>query len=290
MASDDVDCADGTEASSSVALGDCDDTDGSIHPGAVDTPGDGVDQDCDGEERCWSDQDGDGYTDGQTVPTADDDCDDSGELAAGAPDGDCDDEDATRSPGATEAVGDGIDQDCAGVELCHPDGDGDGFADSDALVASTEQCAGAGETRSDTLGGDCNDADEAVNPDATEAPADGVDQDCDGGDTCFVDVDRDGWRTDETMSSGDLDCDDLHEAGADWPDGDCDDALPTVQPDATDFPGDGIDQDCDGRDAESEESSAPRSCSAMPTSPGVGVVLLGALLLRRRYRHIGVSR
>jgi hypothetical protein len=30
--------------------GDCDDGDASVHPGAPDTPGDGVDQDCDGDD------------------------------------------------------------------------------------------------------------------------------------------------------------------------------------------------------------------------------------------------
>ena len=72
---------------------DCDDSDPWIHPGAVEVPYDGIDNDCDGSDM--ADIDGDGY-----------DWDGVGGL-------DCDDGDAGIHPGATETPYDGIDNDSA---------------------------------------------------------------------------------------------------------------------------------------------------------------------------------
>jgi hypothetical protein len=94
--------------------GDCDDQDASVHTGAVDTWYDGVDSDCAGEDDF--DQDDDGYVPDlyAGLPTLY--VDGSGALAAG----DCDDDDDAVRPGATETMGDAVDQDC--------DGSRDGFA------------------------------------------------------------------------------------------------------------------------------------------------------------------
>ena len=69
---------------------DCRDDDPAIHPGAVDTPGDGIDQDCDGADAVDLDRDRDGVK----RPT------------------DCNDDDPAIRPGATETPADGVDQDC----------------------------------------------------------------------------------------------------------------------------------------------------------------------------------
>ncbi len=73
-------------------------------------------------------------------------------------DGDCDDRDPTRFPGAEE-ICDGADNDCNGVVEDELDEDGDGFSICD---------------------GDCADGDPDVSPGAEENCDDGVDNDCDG--------------------------------------------------------------------------------------------------------------
>ena len=82
--------------------GDCDDANGAIHPNAQEVCGDGIDQDCSGADLACApdpsdvDDDGDGFTENQ---------------------GDCNDENAAVNPDAQEICGDGIDQDCNGIDL-----------------------------------------------------------------------------------------------------------------------------------------------------------------------------
>ena len=79
---------------------------------------------------------------------------------------DCDDDDASIFPGATEAWYDGVDQDCAGASDYDADGDGADAAD---------------------FGGtDCDDTSAEVFPGASEILNDGIDQDCDGLEDDFV--------------------------------------------------------------------------------------------------------
>ena len=78
---------------------DCDDTDRGVHPDASETFGDGVDSDCDGVND-W-DADGDGYVLDEWA------------AVSGAPGGDCNDEESSVYPGASELCG-GVDEDCDG--------------------------------------------------------------------------------------------------------------------------------------------------------------------------------
>lgn len=95
---------------------DCNDGDDSIHPGALEIPGNGVDENCDGSDAaiCYVDSDSDGYGDPYYfMLSTDGDCDDPGEAYTGS---DCDDSDDSIYPGAPEIPDDGIDQDCDGSD------------------------------------------------------------------------------------------------------------------------------------------------------------------------------
>jgi hypothetical protein len=108
--------------------GDCDDADPAAFPGATEVCGDADDDDCDGlvdvaaEAAAWyADADGDGYGDPASTETS---CDPPAGWVTDA--ADCAPDDAARFPGAIEACGDGLDDDCDGADLtCGFSGDYD---------------------------------------------------------------------------------------------------------------------------------------------------------------------
>ncbi len=108
----------------STSCDDCDDHDASVYPGAPDAWYDGVDSDCAGNSDY--DQDGDGEDVGW-VNRRDFDCDDTDPLMYSddldhdgfSPcDGDCLDTAPLIHPGAYRVCGDGIDNDCDGLNDC----------------------------------------------------------------------------------------------------------------------------------------------------------------------------
>jgi hypothetical protein len=256
VSSDDIECDGAGEAGGAASI-DCDDSDGSVHPAATETPADGVDSNCDGAELCYTDYDGDGYRpDEYTEVPGDLLCTGEGMVGASAPGGDCDDSDPAINPDGEELPADGIDSDCDGMEQCYVDADGDGYRPTDGAAAISEalDCDGDGVVGLDAPATDCDDERSDVNPDATETVGDEVDADCNGLELCYADLDGDGFRTAEIIYSSDADCTDAGEATEDDALVDCDDTRASVNPDAEEIPGDGVDQDCDGVDPSTEDS------------------------------------
>ena len=224
--------------------GDCDDSDGNVYPGAYDILANGVDDNCDGTELCYVDADNDGARIGATVAAGGDlSCTGSGEELATAP-LDCADGNPAIHPSATELPNDGTDQNCDFAELCYVDGDLDGYGNEagNTNLSGDFSCTASGFSPTTD---DCNDGNIAINPDGTELAGDGIDQDCDDADDCFVDFDNDTFG-DPLLTFGGttMDC----SAGGESPNGsDCDDARSDVNPNGTDIPGDALDQDCSGQ-------------------------------------------
>lgn len=230
-----------------TAYSDCDDNVATTYPGAPETVGNGTDDNCDGQELCYVDGDGDGYYD-PAVPavlSSDITCLSAGLLPASTGPSDCDDSKNNVSPGTAETC-DTLDNDCdteidEGVTTnFYQDSDGDTYGDPAQVRADCAQPVGFVPDNTD-----CNDADLTVNPGAAEVPADGFDQDCTLTELCYADEDDDGYRPEvtDTVSSEDLDCDDNGEAIASDPAGDCDDTNDTFNPGVLEVC-DGLDNDC----------------------------------------------
>jgi len=97
---------------------DCDDSNAQIHPGASEITGDGIDQNCNGLERCYIDFDDDGFRITDTIISSDSDCSDSSEALTSEPTGDCDDTNALINPSVNEVCNDGIDNNCNSLKDC----------------------------------------------------------------------------------------------------------------------------------------------------------------------------
>ncbi len=236
---------------------DCDDLNDQVYPGAEEWC-DSLDNDCDSvvdedaldARAYYADTDGDGF--GNVESTAD---------ACSPPTGyvtdfrDCDDTRADAYPGADETCNE-LDDDCDGVVDDAPvdattwyvDVDSDGFG---STAFSTEACTQPSGFQADAT--DCDDGDSAVYPGATER-CDTVDNDCDGtvdetdavdAYTWYADADADGFGDATSTTPA---C--TEPSGYTNDDTDCDDTDDTVFPgsNATETPGDGVDQDCDGLD------------------------------------------
>ena len=224
---------------------DCDDSVANINPGEAEIC-DGIDNNCDGQidegvlRRFHLDGDGDGFGQAEIATEA---CE--------APDGmvqngsDCDDDDAEIFPGSLE-ICDDIDNDCDGEiddglgAWWYLDSDEDGYGD----VGTAQQTCTTLEGYV-TLGGDCNDQDNAIFPGALEE-CDGVDNNCNG------ELDETGslvWYYDDDGDGyGDLNITTLScVQPVDYVDNslDCDDLDPMQNPDALEVC-DWEDNNCNG--------------------------------------------
>ncbi len=240
---------------------DCDDSTADAFPGNQEVC-DTIDNNCDGNvdegvtTTYYADTDGDGFGDASMTTQ---EC----SLPTGFADNpaDCDDDDASVNPIATE-VCNGIDDNCDGsvdedtasdASTWYADGDGDGYGD--AATSAVSCSAPRGYVADNT---DCNDARYETNPGADEY-CNGIDDDCDTATDEDSAVDASTWYADSDGDSygdaanSDIEC--YQPAGYVADNTDCNDATASANPAATEVC-DGIDNDCDGTADEPDATDA----------------------------------
>jgi len=258
LTSSDTDCDDSGEATSSDLTGDCNDADSAISPGDPEIcDSSNTDEDCDGKAdnddlpststiRYYKDADGDLYGASSDTGALRCDADTTYKVTNNT---DCNDSNSSINTAATEIAGDEVDQNCNSTETCYKDSDNDGYRpDSTSTVSSSDtDCVDSGEAKSSEPTTDCDDTNVSRYPTNTEITGDGIDQDCDLKEICFIDVDNDNYYLSSgTVTSSDTDCSDSGEGSTSDTSGDCNDGSSAINPGASEITGDEIDQNCNG--------------------------------------------
>ncbi|MFN0030702.1 MAG: MopE-related protein [Flavobacteriales bacterium] len=276
-----------------VCEGDCSDLNASVHPGVIEICNN-IDDNCNGQVDEGFDTDNDGYTtcegdcnDGnasinpgavEVCNSIDDNCDgnadegfDMDNDGYSTCEGDCDDSEIDINPDAVELCND-EDDDCDGLIDEGFDMDNDGWS---------------------TCTGDCDDGNAAINPGTLEILCNNIDDDCDGQvdegrvDGCtnsnacnynaaancdngsctfaiawYLNVDGDGYyaASQDACSSPGIGWTSAEPAGGG---GDCNDAVPTINPGVVEECGNGMDDDCDGL---TDENCCTMTADAIPTN------------------------
>jgi type IX secretion system substrate protein/putative metal-binding protein len=117
------------------------------------------------------------------------------------------------------------------------DSDGDGYGSEAIFVFACSAQSGYV-----SVTGDCNDSDANINPEAIDVAGSGVDANCDGQYAWYTDTDGDGYGISPIISSTNA----SPSTGEADNNSDCDDTNASINPDASDIAGSGIDANCDG--------------------------------------------
>jgi hypothetical protein len=169
---------------------DCDDSNNQINPNATEVF-DGVDNNCDlvidegfTLTTYYEDLDGDNFGSSVSIQSVT-----NPGTGYSLVSGDCNDNNNLINPNATE-ICDGIDNNCdLNIDENLPtftyylDADNDGFGD---LNFTTTDCSVPAGYSVNSL--DCNDANNQINPNATDIPANNIDEDCSGSDANLTPV------------------------------------------------------------------------------------------------------
>jgi hypothetical protein len=242
---------------------DCDDNNSSAHPGATEACN-GLDDNCNGQSdeglstaAYYQDADGDGYGNPEASQTW---C--AQPVGYVTDNTDCIDSNGAVHPGAVE-VCNGLDDDCNGqtdeglTAKFYQDKDADGYGDG-----TVSKTACGGPTGYVSNNSDCNDANAAVHPGATEI-CDGLDENCNGQTdeglataTYFQDADGDGYGGPAVSKVWCAPPIGYVADGAD-----CDDASAAVHPGAAEVCN-GIDDNCDGATDEGVNCGDGNDCTA----------------------------
>lgn len=155
---------------------------------------------------------------------------------------DCNDNNASINPDASDIPDNGIDENCDGFDLLtwYADSDSDNFGNPNVTQTANSQPVGYVSDNTD-----CDDTNADIYPGATETPDNDIDEDCDGFDlkTWYADTDGDTYGdSNVTQTSNSQPADYVSDNT------DCDDTNANIYPGATEIPDNGIDEDCDGLD------------------------------------------